>query len=73
MDKKEKLILSKNLDELVGEFWNMDCLIRVMKELLSNDNWEMRDEDVSIICEILAKTSSTLAEQVKNLQLQLSK
>ena len=38
MDKKEKQMLNKSLDELVGEFWNMDCLIRVMKELLSNDN-----------------------------------
>lgn len=51
----------------------MDCLIRVMKELLSNENWEMREDDIGTICEILAKTSNTLAEQVKSLQLQLAK
>ena len=73
MDKKEKQMLNKNLDELIGEFWNMDCLIRVMKELLSNENWEMREDDIGTICEILAKISNTLAKQVKDLQLQLTK
>lgn len=64
-------MLNKNLEKLVGEFWNMDCLIRVIKGLLSNDNQEKQEEDIGIMCNILVKTSNTVAEQVKNLQMQL--
>ena len=29
MNKQEKQLIGQSLDNLVGEFWNMDCLIRV--------------------------------------------
>ena len=45
----------------------------MMKEILTNNNWETREEDVFYIARVLAKNSNTLAERVKNLQLQLEK
>lgn len=71
MDKKEKEKLSSLIDNFTDEFWTIDCLIRMIKEIVSNDNWETREDDVYYIAKVLAKTSNTLAEQVKNLQLQL--
>ena len=71
MDKKEKEKLSGLIENFTDEFWTIDCLIRLKKEIVTNDNWEIREDDVYYIAKVLAKTSNTLAEQVKNLQLQL--
>ncbi|MBQ7764347.1 hypothetical protein IJ384_03140 [bacterium] len=71
MDKKEKEKLSGLIENFTDEFWTIDCLIRMIKEIVTNDNWEIREDDVYYIAKVLAKTSNTLAEQVKNLQLQL--
>ena len=71
MDKKEKEKLSGLIENFTDDFWTIDCLIRMIKEIVTNDNWEIREDDVYYIAKVLAKTSNTLAEQVKNLQLQL--
>lgn len=71
MNKEKKEKLKNIVEHFTDEFWTMDCLIRMMKEILTNNNWETREEDMYYIVKILAKTSNTLAEQLKSLQLQL--
>ena len=73
MDKKEKEKLSNLIENFTDEFWTIDCLIRIMKEIVTNNNWETREDDVFYIAKVLAKTSNMLVEQVKNVQLQLEK
>ncbi len=73
MDKKEKEKLSNLIENFTDEFWTIDCLIRMMKEIVTNNNWETREDDVYYIAKVLAKTSNMLVEQVKNVQLQLEK
>ena len=73
MDKKEKEKLSNLIENFTDEFWTIDCLIRMMKEIVTNNNWETREDDVFYIAKVLAKTSNMLVEQVKNVQLQLEK
>lgn len=73
MNKEEKENLKNLVEHFTDEFWTIDCLIRMMKEILTNNNWETREEDVYYIAKVLAKSSNELSEQVKNLQLELSK
>ena len=73
MNKEEKEGLRHLVDKFTEDFWSTDCLIRMMKEILTNNNWETREEDVYYISKILTQTSNALAEQVKILQLQLEK
>ena len=73
MNKEEKEGLRHLVDKFTEDFWSIDCLIRMMKEILTNSNWETREEDIYYISKILTQTSNALAEQVKTLQLQLEK
>lgn len=73
MNKEEKEKLSVLIENFTDEFWTIDCLIRMMKEIVTNNNWETREEDMYYIAKVLAKSSNILSEQVKNLQLQLSR
>ena len=52
--------LTKNLELIIEDFWQVDCLIRVMKEVLTNQNWEIQEEDIETICKILVKNSDLL-------------
>ena len=40
MIKNNMINLTKNLELIIEVFWQVDCLIRVMKEVLTNQNWE---------------------------------
>lgn len=71
MNKVEKEVLCKMVEDFTSEFWTIDCLIRMMKEILTNNNWETREEDVYYISLILAKSSETLLEQIQKLKLKL--
>ena len=73
MNKEEKENLKNLIERFTDEFWTIDCLIRMMKEIVTNNNWETREEDVFYIARVLAKSSNTLSEQVKSLQVQLEK
>lgn len=64
MNKDEKELLYKSIEDAAEEFWNLDCMIRILKEYLSNDNWDLYENDVYTIGTILAKTSEDLAKQV---------
>ena len=69
MNNTTKKSLQKNLDEMINEFWNIDCLIRVLREILADNNWDMKECDVETICNILVKTSDSLNHRIKILQL----
>ena len=49
MNKEEKEGLRHLVDKFTEDFWSTDCLIRMMKEILTNNNWETREEDVYYI------------------------
>ena len=72
MSKMEKEKLCKMIDEFTLEFWTMDCLIRMIKEILTNDNWETREEDIYYIAITLVKSSKLLLEQIQELKLILT-
>ena len=73
MNKEEKEKLNILIENFKDEFWTIDCLIRMMKEIITNNNWETREEDVYYIAKVLAKSSNILSEQVKSLEFKLSK
>ena len=60
MIKNNMINLTKNLELIIEDFWQVDCLIRVMKEVLTNQNWEIQEEDIETICKILVKNSDLL-------------
>ena len=72
MSKMEKEKLFKMIDEFTLEFWTMDCLIRMIKEILTIDNWETREEDIYYIAITLVKSSKSLLEQIQELKLSLT-
>ena len=68
MNKKETL---KNLiNSFNEEICIIDCLIRMMKEVLSC-NGEMREEDIYYIYKLLIKSSQNMNNQLKELKLQV--
>ena len=69
--KKITKSLTLNLRDITEDFWQVDCLIRIIKEILTNQNWETQEEDVETICKILIKNSESLSEQIKLLKLEL--
>ena len=71
MIKNESKRLIKDIKLLTEEFWQVDCLIRIMKEILTNNNWETQEEDIETICNILIKNSESLNKQIKTLKLKL--
>lgn len=72
MNNKEKEILLSKTGKIVDEFWKLDCLIRVMKEILSNNNWETQEEDILTICKILFKSSGELFNNIKSFKKELN-
>lgn len=64
MNNKEKEILLSKTSKIVDEFWKIDCLIRLTKEILSNKNWETQEEDIFTICKILFKSSEELSNNI---------
>ena len=73
MNKKNSKNLTKNLEIITESFWQVDCLIRIIKEILTNQNWETQEEDIETICKILIKNSDSLHEQIKLLKLEIGK
>ena len=73
MIKNNMINLTKNLELIIEDFWQVDCLIRVMKEVLTNQNWETQEEDIETICKILVKNSDLLNKQIKLLKLEMEK
>ena len=71
MDKTKLLLIQNIINRLDTEFTNVDCLIRILKEIISNKNWETREEDVGTISEILVEASNRLSNQVKKIKAQL--
>ncbi len=61
----------KIFESMVKDFWNVDCLIRMLKELIFKNSWEMHEGDVDTICEILAEKSEKLCTKVDKLKEQL--
>ena len=70
MNREEKEKLDEKLNKVLDQFWNIDCLLRVIKEILTNNNWEMREEDVELICKMLFKLSNELVSEIKEIKLQ---
>ena len=73
MIKNNMINLTKNIELIIEDFWQVDCLIRVMKEVLTNQNWETQEEDIETICKILVKNSDSLNKQIKLLKLEMEK
>ena len=73
MDIKQKKEFIKKIDDFTNEFWNIDCLIRIMKDITTNNCLEAREEDIYIICDLLVKEAGVLSEQLKKLRLDLQK
>ena len=71
MKKTSSNILTENLELVTENFWQVDCLIRIMKEILTNQNWETQEEDIETICKILIKNSEILHKQIKTLKLEI--
>ena len=65
--------MRKDLEELSDKFWQMDFLIRALKEILSSDNWDMTDSDINTICNMLLKISQSLNDDIKLLKKQFVK
>lgn len=61
----------KMFESMVKDFWNVDCLIRMLKELIFKNSWEMHDGDINTICEILAEKSEKLQNKIKELKTQI--
>ncbi len=59
------------IEDLLKDFWAIDCLIRMMKELLFKQNWEMHESDVDIICEVLSEKSTNLSKKIQILKAQI--
>lgn len=63
---KEKDYIEK-IKEITDEFWNLDCLIRIAKELILNDKYEkqeLQEEDIYAVFNILSTTSKSLADKI---------
>ena len=73
MNRNNVSNLSQNIELLMESFWQVDCLIRIMKEILTNQNWETQEEDIGTICKILIKNSDSLHKQIKLLKLEIEK
>ena len=43
MNKEEKENLKNLVEHFTDEFRTINCLIRMMKEILTNNNWETRE------------------------------
>ena len=71
MNKNSTINLTKNIELITEEFWQVDCLIRIMKEILTNQNWETQEGDIETICKILIKNSEILHKQIKILKLEI--
>ena len=71
MDIKMKKEFQKKIDEFTNGFWNIDCLIRIMKDITTNNCLEAREEDIYIICDLLVKESALLTDKIKELKLNL--
>lgn len=67
MGVKEKCF-TENFESMVKDFWSIDCLIRMMKEIIFKNCWEMHEGDVDTICEILVEKSERLCKKVEELQ-----
>ena len=59
------------IEDLLKDFWAIDCLIRMMKELLFKQNWEMHESDVDIICEVLSEKPTNLSKKIQILKAQI--
>ena len=73
MNRNNVSNLTQNIELIMESFWQVDCLIRIMKEILTNQNWETQEEDIGTICKILIKNSDSLHKQIKLLKLELEK
>ncbi|MBR3889572.1 hypothetical protein IKJ53_03565 [bacterium] len=68
MNRKE---LDKKFKNFIEEFWNIDCLIRILKELSSEIFIDSREDDIYTISNILVKESENLSNQAKELKILL--
>ena len=73
MIKNSTSNLTQNIELIMESFWQVDCLIRIMKEILTNQNWETQEEDIGTICKILIKNSDSLHKKIKLLKLEIEK
>ena len=70
MKNSEKEILNKFIQEFTDDFWKIDCLIRLTKEILNNDNLEVREDDVYYISKILTEISDNFTQKIKHFLIQ---
>ena len=71
MIKNSAINLTKNIELITESFWQVDCLIRIMKEILTNQNCETQEDDIETI--ILIKNSELFNKQIKLLNLEIEK
>ena len=72
MEVSEKCF-AESFENIVKDFWSINCLIRMMKEIVFENSWEMHEGDVDTICEILAEKSERLCIKIGKLKEQLRK
>ena len=53
-----------NFEELEKDFWCIDCLIRMLKEILFTKTLELHEGDIMTISEILVEKSENLSKKV---------
>ncbi len=53
-----------NFSELEKDFWSIDCLIRILKEILCVQSHELHEGDVITISELLFEKSERLTKKV---------
>lgn len=66
--RKDKKVLTEEIESIEKDFWNVDCLIRMMKEMIFNNSWEIREGDTDMVCEVLAEKSGRLCKKVEGLK-----
>ena len=69
MSKKQTKEINEKIDVLFNGFWNIDCLLRIIKEINNNSSWDVREEDVFIIHNLLIQEANKLSEKISELKL----
>ncbi len=64
LQKLTKGVNMANFEELEKDFWCIDCLIRMLKEILFTKTLELHEGDIMTISEILVEKSENLSKKV---------
>ena len=68
---KQKKTLTENFKSLEKDLWCIDCLIRMLKEIMFVGSREMHEGDAMTISEVLVEKSEKLLRKVENFKAEL--